>query len=156
MKRFLLVFCTFVFVLSFCTITFAVNQKNTGCGLGSIILKDQNGLISETCAVTTNGTCANQTFGITSGTLNCEKGKTTASAQKLNKFIADNMDNLAKDIAKGNGEYLSTLAVLMDINEQNRPAFYKKLQKNFSKIYNSEKVTHRIVSQKISEIAKSS
>ncbi len=48
--------------------TFALNKSNTGCGLGYVLLKNQEGILFEAFAVTTNGTFGNQTFGITSGT----------------------------------------------------------------------------------------
>jgi hypothetical protein len=50
------------------------------------------------------------------------------------------MDNLANDISKGRGEYLNTLAVLMDVPEGARADFYSKLQNNFSRIYPSTNV----------------
>ena len=80
-----------------------------------MVFEGQNGLISQTFAATTNGIFGNQTFGITSGTSNCEQYKTFAYNEKLNTFVADNMDNLARDIARGQGEYLNTLAVLMEV-----------------------------------------
>lgn len=119
-----------------------LNQKNTGCGLGSLIFADQNGLASQTFAVTTNGTFGNITFGITSGTSNCDRPANFSSNQKLQEFVADNMDNLARDIARGNGEYLNTMAVLASVPEEKRADFYSRLQANFSSIYSSEKVTH--------------
>jgi hypothetical protein len=50
------------------------------------------------------------------------------------------MDNIAKDIAMGKGESLDTLSELMDVSVDKRPAFYEKLQANFSRIFTSEKV----------------
>ena len=130
-------------------IGWAVDQKNTGCGLGTLVFEGQNGLVSQTFAVTTNGTFGNQTFGITSGTSNCEQPKTYAYNEKLNTFVADNMDNLARDIARGNGEYVNTLAVLMDVPETQRIFFRSQLQSHFSQIYPSDKVTHSEVVQNI-------
>jgi len=43
------------------------DQKNTGYGLGFIVFEGQEGLVSQVCAATTNGTLANHTFGIISG-----------------------------------------------------------------------------------------
>ena len=42
-----------------------------GCGLGSIVISS-DGFV-QIFAATTNGSTANQTFGITSGTSNCTK-----------------------------------------------------------------------------------
>jgi len=117
-------------------------QSNTGCGIGTMIFEGKDGLISQVFAATTNGTFGNQTFGITSGTLNCEKPANFTSNERLNKFVGDNMANLAMDISKGSGEYLTTLAVLLDVPIAERPQLYRLLQANFSKIYTSEDVTH--------------
>lgn len=116
------------------------SQSNTGCGLGSLIFKGQEGLLFQVLAVTTNGTFGNQTFGISSGTLNCSQPSKLASYERLNNYVADNMDNLASDIARGEGEYLNTLAVLMEVPEGSRDDFYSKLQNNFSHIYTSPQV----------------
>jgi hypothetical protein len=132
--------------------TALAGQNNTGCGLGSIIFKGQEGLLSQTCAATFNGIYGNQTFGITTGTSNCTKTTSLTSNEKLNKFVGDNMDNLAMDISKGGGEYLSTLATLLDTPVEQRTALYKTLQANFSQIYTSETVTHLDVLGNIEKI----
>ena len=142
MKKFLFILSVFISVIAFGVISYAVPKSNVGCGLGSMLFKDNDTLVSQTCAATTNGLFGNQTFGITSGTLECDQAKNIVSNERLQIFVADNMDNLAKDISKGNGEYLNTLAVLMEISEVNRANFYRKLQSNFSKIYISDNVTN--------------
>ena len=113
-------------------------NSNTGCGLGSVLIKDQSTVVMQVLAATTNGTSGNQTFGITSGTLNCDKPSSIASNNKLNKFVADNMDELALDISSGQGETLSTVAKLMNVKDT--ASFSAKLQKNFNSIYASENV----------------
>jgi hypothetical protein len=141
MKRFMLAIVLMSFIALPASICYAVNQKNTGCGIGTLIMKGNEGLLFQVLAVTTNGTFGNQTFGITSGTLDCDKPARFASNERLNIYVADNMDNLAKDIARGQGEYLNTLAVLMEVPEDARTDFYLKLQNNFSQIYPSSNVS---------------
>ncbi len=128
------------------------NQNNTGCGLGSIVFKGQEGLLSQSCAAIFNGIYGNQTFGITTGTSNCEKATSFTSNEKLNKFVSDNMDNLALDISKGSGEYLSTLAVLLETPIEQRASLYQTLQANFSQIYTSAEVTHLDVLNNIEKL----
>jgi hypothetical protein len=140
MKKIVCLGSIFIFLLVLTGISFA-DQKNTGCGLGSVLFEGHDGLFSQIFAVTTNGTFGNQTFGISSGTSNCDRPASFASNEKLNKYVADNMDNLAADMAKGNGEYLNTLAVLMEIPEAERANTYETLQNNFSKIFTSSSVT---------------
>lgn len=124
-------------------------NENTGCGLGSLIIKDQNTVALQALAATTNGIFGNQTFGITSGTLNCDKPSNFVSNDKLNRFVAENMDELALDISAGQGETLSTVAKLMNVEDSS--TFSSKLQANFTKIYSSENVTSATV---IDSIAK--
>ncbi len=155
MRRALLGMLAVMTVVCLVSVAGAVDQKNTGCGLGSMAFEGQNGLVSQTFAATTNGTFGNQTFGITSGTSNCEQFKSFTMNDKVNVFVADNMDSLAKDIAKGEGEYLETMASLMEFNPAERPQFYTLLQKNFSRIYASPAVTPAEVLAGISDVASS-
>ena len=141
MKKLVLALVLVSFIAVPATLSFAANKDNTGCGLGYIIMQGNDGLLYQVLAVTTNGTFGNQTFGISSGTLECEKPGKFASKEQLNKYVAENMDNLANDIARGQGEYLNTLAVLMEVPEGSRAEFYAKLQGNFSEIYPSTNVT---------------
>jgi hypothetical protein len=134
----------------------AVPKSNVGCGLGYLAFKGQDGLMSQTAAATTNGTFGNQTFGITSGTSECDQFKTFASNEKVNHFVAENMDNLAKDIAKGNGEYLNTLAVLLEVPETQRGEFYSKLQTHFTEIYSTDQVTSTDVLNNIEAVVSKS
>ena len=124
-------------------------NDNTGCGLGSLLIKNQNTTMLQAFAATSNATSGNQTFGITSGTSNCSKPNNFVSNDKLNKFVTDNMDELALDISAGKGETLSTVAKLMNVEDTT--AFSAKLQANFSNIYTNENVTSATV---IDSIAK--
>ena len=124
-------------------------NENTGCGLGSLIIKDQSTSVLQALAATTNGTSGNQTFGITSGTSNCNKPSDFVSNDKLNKFVEENMDELALDISAGKGETLETVAKLMNV--ENNVEFSAKLQSNFTSIYSNENVTSAAV---IDSIAK--
>ena len=154
MKKLIVVTNAMLFVIVVLSgAAWAVDPKNTGCGLGSIAFEGQNGLMSQTLAATTNGTFGNQTFGITSGTSNCEQYKTFAYNEKVDTFVADNMDNLARDIARGQGEYVNTLAVLMEVPDAKQASFRSRLQAHFSDIYTSDKVTYSDVVQNILVVA---
>lgn len=50
---------------------FAAANSQTGCGLGSVIIQNPNNAILYALQATFNSTSANQTFGISPGTLNC-------------------------------------------------------------------------------------
>lgn len=115
------------------TTAFADNHPNTGCGLGSMILGKQDSTLKQVVASILNGSYGNQTFGITTGTLGCAKPASFAVNEKANKFIADNMDQLAVDIAKGNGESIDTLASLLEVKDV--VSFKTELQSSFDEIY---------------------
>lgn len=112
---------------------------SAGCGLGSLVFQDQPGMV-QVLAATTNGTFGSQTFGITSGTSNCPTPSSLAKNDRLNEFVVANMDNLAKDIAKGSGESLEAFADLLQVPVEKRPEFAQKLQANFASIFSSESV----------------
>jgi hypothetical protein len=147
MKRVIIVASTLLLTSSLS----AEVHRNTGCGLGSMIIENQNTVAKQILAATTNGTFGNQTFGITTGTLNCNKPYTIVSNEKVEKFVADNMDALAVDIATGSGENLDTLSTLMNVED--KVAFSKALKTNFSKIYSSSDVTSADVIDAIAIIA---
>lgn len=127
------------------------DTSNTGIGLGSILLKGQKGKLFEILAVTTNqALCYNQLFAITFGTLGYKEG-VTIGMNAADTYIAENMDALAIDIAKGDGEYLDTLAQIMRVSD--KEAFKTNAQANFDKIYGSQDVTSREVSAAIKQIA---
>jgi len=111
--------------------------KNTGCGLGTVLWgnKADGSVFSQSMQATTNATLGNQTFGITSGTLDCEQPSNVAATERLMEFTVANMDNLARDIARGEGESLETLAELLAVPEANRGEFYASLQGNFNDIF---------------------
>lgn len=128
-------------IVALCTLfSVAAYAGNTGCGLGTHLLGEKDSAIVQSFAVTTNGTSGNQTFGISSGTLGCQKPSNFASTEKVNAFVQANLDLLAIDIAKGNGETLSSLAELMEISDVD--TFSKKLQANFAVIFPSNDVEY--------------
>jgi len=112
-------------------------NSQTGCGLGSVIIKDNSSALMLALQATTNGTSGNQTFGITSGTLNCKRTKLVMN-EAAQEFVASNMDILAKEIAVGHGESLDTLAELLQVKDS--ATFSASLQANYNSIYTSKKV----------------
>ena len=93
----------------FSTYALAGGYGTAGCGLGSLVFGDKEGMV-QILAATTNVTFGSQTFGITSGTSNCDGTKGGESSSRV--FIETNREAIAKDIAKGQGETLSSLTSL--------------------------------------------
>lgn len=140
MKKIL--FCAALSTLTATTVFAASGKVNTGCGLGTMLWagKADNSIISQSSQATTNGSFGAQTFGISSGTSECGAPSNIVQNDRLNHFVRANMDNLAKDIAQGNGESLDTFAELLQVPSDQRPVFNAKLQRNFDKIFTSSSV----------------
>jgi hypothetical protein len=117
-------------------------RDNCGCGLGTMALGDQEPtVISQVAATFLNGICGNQTFGITSGTLECEPHAGFASNKRLQEYVADNMDRIALDMAAGQGASLEALADLMEVPAAERANVFASLQIRFGDIFTSSEVT---------------
>jgi hypothetical protein len=95
--------------------------------LGSIVFGNQEGFM-QVIAATVNGTGV-QTFGITSGTSNCGRG--LFAKAEVNSFIQSNAVALENDIARGQGETLSTLNNMLGCGAD----FGSTLQNNYKQIY---------------------
>ncbi|MES2964144.1 MAG: DUF3015 family protein [Bdellovibrionota bacterium] len=113
-----------------------------GCGLGNVVFGKDNQVL----AATTNGTSANQTFGITSGTLNCGPGGMAG----MNMFIENNQVALENDAARGQGETVATLASMMGCQDVN--AFGSTLKSNYSEIFTSKDA--KVIGHSIRETVK--
>jgi hypothetical protein len=133
----------------------SVPKDNVGVGLGTIIFNGQEGLLSQICAATTNGCFGNQTFAISSGTLGADQPSTLVRNDTLRIFVANNMDNLARDIAVGQGESLDTVAELLAVPADRHDVFCQRAKASVGTIYGSEKVTHVDVVQALNELARS-
>ena len=118
------------------TLAFAANPY-AGCGLGSaVVFPDANEWHEHVLAATTNGTSGNQTFGMTSGTLGCEGAN--GPLKLAQAFMEDNMDQLALDAAKGQGETLAALAEVIGVEAQDAAAFNRAMQSNFDSMFNAD------------------
>ena len=123
---------------------------STGCGLGSTIWKGQQGTLPQILAVTTNGTSANQTFGITSGTLGCDpNGKITGGTGKVLVFLENNVDQFAFDVAKGNGETIDTIASIVN---KDSATTAKILKDNFDLLFADKDLNVVDLSVKVAEL----
>ncbi len=129
---------------------FAASYQTQGCGLGSTIWTDGSSLMHQVLGATTNGTSGNQTFGMTSGTSNCELDGAGGQAQTV--FIEANRVALANDIARGQGKTLTSLVKMYGCT--NTTAARTALQKNYETIFPSEGVSATEIGSSISTIVK--
>ena len=125
------------------------------CGWGTRLLDGNKGIIPQVAAVTTNGTFGNQTFGITSGTSGCTKEGVVNSSWKMSALIDNNKDKLARDISRGNGEALESLASVMGIESADKAAFFQAAKTNFQQIFPSSTVSTADVVASINEVVSS-
>ena len=105
------------------------------------MIGDQAGAV-QIFAVTLNVT-GMQSFGITSGTSNCDAthGLVLASKEK-EVFVSKNFDNLSREMASGQGEHLATLSGMFGCPVSNFASFS---QRNFEAIYASSETTPKDV-----------
>ncbi len=151
MRKLIVMVLALSLVLIGSTFAFATDS-NTGCGLGDMVFGDPDSSVLLGLEATTNGTFGNQTFGITSGTSNCTKPSKFVQNDRLQEFVAQNMDSIAQDMASGGGESLDTVAELMEVPATERAAFNSTLQDNFSKVYPSGDMTSAQVIDNIAEV----
>jgi hypothetical protein len=117
-------------------------RNNVGCGLGSMAWEGSTGVFPQIFAATTNGTFGTQTFGISSETSGCSpNGRVDLPDKRTAMFIGPNMNRLAQDMSRGDGETLTALAETMEIAPEDRPAFYAATRTNFERIMPNEDVT---------------
>jgi hypothetical protein len=119
----------------------ASNSNDAGCGVGSLIFKD-NTAVQQVLAATTNGTFGNQTFGITTGTLGCTaSGNLQHTSQAQQNFVAANYRNLSREMAAGQGEYLSSLSGMLGCDQASATAVGKLTQSNYPALFPSKDAT---------------
>ncbi|MBI3395443.1 MAG: DUF3015 family protein [Spirochaetia bacterium] len=123
-----------------------------GCGLGSTIISS-NGF-SQVFAVTTNGTSGNQTFGITSGTSNCNPGSAAYMDRQQEVFVTVNFSSLEQEMAAGKGEKLEALASLLGCKDAGMTSFRTMAKKNHSTFFAREASPSGLLAALKGEIAK--
>jgi opacity protein-like surface antigen len=114
---------------------FAADYGAAGCGLGSLVFKENNE--TQILAATTNGTFANQTFGMTSGTSNCNNKGLIKLSMVRESFIEANFKDLSRNAAAGKGEFVGNLATLYGYGPETTAKFTELLQKNHGTIFAS-------------------
>ena len=124
--------------------------SDAGCGLGSVLLADQDDtLVMNVLGATLNMTSGNQTFGMTTGTLNCS---TSNSLLALQTFVNDNLDTLAVDAARGEGEALDTLATIWGMDDAAKETFAAATQARFGDVFSSDSVTAEQVLENMNRV----
>ncbi len=105
-----------------------------GCGLGSVLVGSQGGQIF---AGTTNSTSANQGFGITSGTSNCQNSSQMEAMAKQHEFLSANLVNFQKEVAQGQGATITALVELFGCTTSVQGHANEVLVQNYDAIFRS-------------------
>lgn len=109
------------------------NHPMAGCGLGYVLFGNQdNQPVMQILAATTNGTSGNQTFGMTSGTSGCTADGAVKFVKEAEVYAEINLKELSRDMAVGQGEYLSAFARLLGVEEGKKAEFFTLVRENYS------------------------
>lgn len=122
---------------------------DAGCGLGSMIIsKNTKGL--QLLAMTTNHSFLTQPLGITSGTSGCSSSGIVQNDRQIEYFVEVNQEDLSREMSQGQGEKLSTLAVLHGCQTtEAQKAFAHMTQNSFEKIVPAPQVKPGVMVQNL-------
>lgn len=134
-----------IIVVGLCAaLPFTVNASDgSGCGLGKLILEGKSGKGANIGAAILNNAIFPQTSAMTSGTMGCDTTTLVKNEQqKRDVFVASNIDNLSVDVAQGKGDYLSSLAQIMKIEDEDKGVFYTLAQLHYEEMFVSSLQTN--------------
>jgi hypothetical protein len=106
-----------------------------------MLFEGQRGTPAHFLASTTNGTSGNATFGMTSGTNGCSTNASLTYGGKSWFAMNGMMNELSEDMAKGNGEALTTYAVVLGVAPEDRAHFAAVTHEHFQQIFSKADVT---------------
>jgi hypothetical protein len=122
-----------------------------GCGVGSMLFRDQKGVAPQVFALTTNGVTG-QMFAVSSGTSGCTPNAEVSSNWKMAMFIDGNKDQLARDMSVGSGETLASFSHLLGIEAKDQAAFNRLAKNNVARIFTNENVATEQVVASLREV----
>ncbi len=121
--------------LGLSSISFAEAPGGPDCGWGNLMFDGDSGRLAHIGASIFNSSSGNGWIGILLGTNGCSSEGTITYGGKSFFALKGFMDEVAVDIAKGDGEALHALSVVMGIEEDDRAAFKALLHNNFETIF---------------------
>ncbi|MFJ3075325.1 MULTISPECIES: DUF3015 domain-containing protein [Pseudomonas] len=125
------------------------------CGWGNMLFEGQRGTPAHFLASTTNGTSGNATFGMTSGTNGCSTKASLTYGGKSWFAMNGMMNELSEDMAMGQGEALTTYAVVLGVAPEDRGYFASVAHQHFNQIFSSADVTAETVHSNTLAVLKS-
>lgn len=128
-------------LLTMSSSVFATSPGGPDCGWGNMLFEGQSGKATHILASLTNGLTGNATFGMTFGTNGCSTSGTLTYGGKEMIDVSMIMDEFSEDVARGDGEAMTAVAVSMGVKEEDRANFKRTLHTNFDLMFPSENVT---------------
>jgi len=130
-----------IMLLSISSTAFAEAPGGPDCGWGNMLFDGTSGLGNHVFASTTNGTSGNATFGMTSGTNGCSADGTLTYGGGKMVNLSPIMDEFSEDVARGHGDAMNAVAVMIGVEPQDRDTFAQAMHENFTVIFPHEDVT---------------
>ncbi|MEW6993845.1 DUF3015 domain-containing protein [Colwelliaceae bacterium MEBiC 14330] len=141
--------------LLFSTSALADAPGSQNCGWGNMLFAGQSGTPSHVLAATTNASTGNNTIGMTFGTNGCSTKGTLTYGGKEMIDVSMIMDEFSEDVARGDGEALTAVAVSLGVSEADRALFKATLHNNFNTLFPSEQATTEHVVSSMFSLMKS-
>lgn len=129
----------------------AARYGTAGCGLGAVVFGDEPGAI-QIVAGTLNGLMFNQTFGISTGTLECGTGAVKGLKANTRIYIEGNRELVARDIARGQGDTIVGISAIAGCPDAQKVG--AALQSHYETIFPSGTETDENVSSAIIDTLK--
>ena len=141
MKKFLVA----IALSALSTSAFAGAAGGAGCGWGQLLFEGQQGKATHVLGLTTNGSTGNNTFGVTTGTNGCSSDGTITYGGKQMVQVGAVMDEFSEDVASGDGEVLTAVAVTLGVSQEDRAYFKATMHDNYAEIFPTQNVTQEEV-----------
>jgi hypothetical protein len=124
------------------------------CGVGTTLWEGNDGFGAKVLAFTTNFWTM-KSISTTSEISGCGEEDNLfkkISSAELRYYASQNLDHLAVDFARGQGEYLDAVAHLIQIRPEDREGFQALAQNNFESLFPHDHVTAGEMLEQLSQL----
>ena len=130
---------------------FAAGYGAAGCGPGSVVANPKNETGHQAYAAAINMSAGSNLYvisiptvqqsAITSGTSNCGSSAKVKTYAAQDAFAQGTYQELAKDMAAGDGETVRTLAALMGCPKEQEAGFARFVKNSYPSIFSSDQAS---------------
>ncbi len=128
------------------------NHGMAGCGLGYLVVREDNSKGMQILAGTTNNAVFPQTSAISSGTSGCTEDGAYKVVKAAEVYAEVNMDTLRREMANGQGEFVTTFASMLGARDQNVPQIVAMFQKNYATLFPTPSTTPEELMETVTRI----